>query len=314
MGIGSRCPAAGRPAQSEGCLASAGTDTDRKTIVEQFSSDRAIRGVTDLPPLGTVLAVWAHPDDESFVAGGLLAAASDAGSTIVCLTATRGEQGTADHGRWDEVRLARTRSHELAAARAVLGVEGHMWLPFRDGACETVSPGRGLAAVARAIDEVQPDTIVTFGPDGITGHADHRAVSQWTSHAWAAVRPSATLLWAALTADAAAQMAEAEPAAGAFYPGYPRTTPDADVVLRLDLRGELLDRKFAAIRAHATQSAELVHRLGEDAFRRWWSTESFVQVGRGGATSAIAPVTHRPHLVRFGGTRPWRDDRELAAS
>src|SRR4051794_15367712 len=115
MGIDSRCRADRRPAQSEGCHASAGTDTDRKMIVKQFSSDRAVRGASELPPLGTILSVWAHPDDESFVAGGLLAAAGDAGSTIVCLTATRGEQGTVDHGRWDEVRLARTRTHELAA-------------------------------------------------------------------------------------------------------------------------------------------------------------------------------------------------------
>ena len=54
----------------------------------------AAKAASGAERLGTVLAVWAHPDDESFVAGGLLAAASDAGSRIVCLTATRGEHGT----------------------------------------------------------------------------------------------------------------------------------------------------------------------------------------------------------------------------
>jgi LmbE family N-acetylglucosaminyl deacetylase len=231
------------------------------------------------PTLGTILAVWAHPDDESFVAGGLLAAASDAGSRVVCLTATRGEHGTAHPDRWPDTRLARTRTRELAAAHAVLGVAEHRWLPYSDGSCDRISPGRGMAAVARVIDEVNPDTIVTFGPDGFTGHPDHRAVSAWTSHAWAASRSSARLLWAAVTSQTASQMAEVEPVAHAFYPGFPRVTDDSHVALQLELRGDPLDRKVTAMRAHATQSQATAHRLGEDAFRRWWATESFIEVG-----------------------------------
>jgi LmbE family N-acetylglucosaminyl deacetylase len=246
--------------------------------------------------LGTVLAVWAHPDDESFVAGGLLAAASDAGSRIVCLTATRGERGTDDADRWHPRRLGRTRSRELAAAQAIIGIGEQRWLPFEDGACHTVSPGHGMALVAQVIDDVQPDTIVTFGPDGLTGHADHRAVARWTSHAWAARRPTARLLWAAITADTAARMSAAEPVAHAFYPGFPHVAADCDVAIRLDLGGDLLDRKFSAIRAHATQSAALVHRLGEDEYRRWWSTESYVEVGASDPASAVGRL--RQHAVR----------------
>jgi LmbE family N-acetylglucosaminyl deacetylase len=241
------------------------------------------------PPLGTVLAVWAHPDDESFVARGLVAAASAAGSTVVCLTATRGEEGTASPDRWPDTRLARTRTHEMAAAQAVLGIAEHRFLPFRDGACDRIGHGAGMAAVARVIDEVRPDTIVTFGPDGITGHPDHRAVSRWTSNAWAAVRPSARLLWATLTAGAARRMAEVEHHAGAFYPGYPLVADDREVALHLELRGDELDRKVAAMRAHATQTATVAQQLGEAAFRSWWRSESYVDVGAG--RSVLAPTT-----------------------
>lgn len=255
--------------------------------------------------LGTILAVWAHPDDESYVAGGLLAAASDAGSHIVCLTATRGEQGTADPDAWPSTRLARTRTHELAAAHAVLGIAEHRWLPFADGACDTVSAGQGITAVARVIAEVQPDTIVTFGPDGVTGHADHRAVSRWTSHAWAASGTPARLLWAAVTADGAARMAAAEPEARAFYPGFPQVAPEGDVALHLDLGGELLDRKVTAIRAHATQSAAIAHRLGEDAFRQWWATESYIDVGAPRARVRLRPprrpATASPRVLARAG-------------
>jgi LmbE family N-acetylglucosaminyl deacetylase len=246
--------------------------------------------------LGTILAVWAHPDDESIVAGGLLAPASDAGSRIVCLTATRGERGTTDPDRWDGDRLARTRTRELAAAHAVLGIDAQIWLPYEDGRCADVSPGRGLAAVARVIADVQPDTIVTFGPDGVTGHPDHRAVSRWTSHAWAAAGARSRLLWAAVTGATAARMAACEPIAGAFYPGYPRVVADEDVSIRLDLRGDLLDRKLTALRSHATQTGDLVHRLGEEAFRRWWDTESYLDVGAPGAASAPSHHATRRHV------------------
>jgi len=229
--------------------------------------------------LGSILAVWAHPDDESFVAGGLLAAASDAGSRIVCLTATRGELGTTDTKTWPRDRLARTRSRELAAALAVLGVEEQRWLPFEDGSCDRVTAGHGMTLVSRVIAEVQPDTIVTFGPDGLTGHSDHRAVSRWTSNAWAATRSTARLLWAALPPGAAARMAQVEPLVGAFYPGYPQIADDDDIALHLELRGDLLDRKIVALRAHATQTAEIVNKIGEDMIRRSWSTESFIDVG-----------------------------------
>ena len=168
---------------------------------------------------------------------------------------------------------------ELAAAQAVLGIDQQRWLPFEDGTCHTVSPGHGMALVAKAIKKVEPDTIVTFGPDGLTGHTDHQAVARWTSHAWAATRSNARLLWAAITADTERHMADAEPVANAFYPGYPHITADHDVAIRLELRGDLLDRKFSAIRAHATQSAALVHSLGKDRYRRWWATESYVDVG-----------------------------------
>jgi LmbE family N-acetylglucosaminyl deacetylase len=230
--------------------------------------------------LGTILTVWAHPDDESFVAGGLLAAASDAGSRIVCLTATRGEFGTRNAEAWPRDRLARTRTRELTAALAVLGVGELRWLSFADGACDQVSAGHGMALVAKVIDEVQPDTIVTFGPDGLTGHSDHRAVSRWTSNAWAATQSHARLLWAAVPPAAATRMAQVEAMIGAFYPGYPEVIEGEDISLHLELHDDLLDRKLVALRAHASQTAALVQRIGEDLFRRTWSSESFINVSQ----------------------------------
>ena len=129
--------------------------------------------------LGTLLGVWAHPDDEAYLCGGLMAAARDAGHRVVSVTATLGERGTDDPDRWPPERLAPVRAAELAAALDVLGVDEHRVLGYR---------GRRLRGRARRaprssqlveiIREVRPDTILTFGPDGITGHPDHRAVGR----------------------------------------------------------------------------------------------------------------------------------------
>src|SRR3712207_1442910 len=124
----------------------------------------------DVADLGTILSVWAHPDDEAYLCGGLMAAAVDAGSRVVCVTATRGELGVTDPERWPPDRLAEIREAELAACLAILGVTEHRWLGFPDGGCAAVDPTIGAEAVAALLREVRPDTVVTFSADGQTGH------------------------------------------------------------------------------------------------------------------------------------------------
>ena len=126
-----------------------------------------------LTALGTVLMVWAHPDDETYLAGGLSAALTDAGRRVVCVTATRGEAGGTTAG------LAQIRTAELEAALKLLGVEEHHWLDYPDGGCASVDDDKAAARIRAVVDDVRPDTVVTFGPDGFTGHPDHQAVSRW---------------------------------------------------------------------------------------------------------------------------------------
>jgi LmbE family N-acetylglucosaminyl deacetylase len=133
--------------------------------------------VTVVAELGTVLGIWAHPDDEAYLSGGLMALARDGGSRVVCVTATRGEQGTPDPEAWPPRRLAAERTRELARCLAVLGVSEHRWLGYRDGECPAAPASEAVGELCEVIDEVAPDTVVTFGPDGITGHPDHQAVS-----------------------------------------------------------------------------------------------------------------------------------------
>ena len=230
----------------------------------------------DVTKLDTVVAAWAHPDDEAFLSAGLMALAAEAGSRVVCVTATRGEHGTSDPRRWPPARLAAVREQELAASLTVLGVEEHHWLGIEDGQCATVSPIGPVATISRLIREVAADTVVTFGRDGVTGHRDHRAVARWTTQAWAVSGARGRLLQATSTAGFATRFRAVHARFAIFEPGLPTETPEADVVLRLRLDGELLDRKIVALRAHASQTAGLMTGMGEDLFREWCAEESFL--------------------------------------
>jgi LmbE family N-acetylglucosaminyl deacetylase len=211
------------------------------------------RSADDVARLGTILGLWAHPQDEALFSGGLMTLARDAGSRVVVVTATRGERGTTHPGRWPPERLGRLRSDELAASLAVLGVAEHCWLNYPDGVCADVARAVAVEQLRHLIDEVSPDTIVSFGPEGVTGHADHRTVSEWATAAWDAVGRRPTLLYATSTA----------------------TTPADELAVHLPLEGPALARKLAALRAHASQWSAL-HR--DEAFASlspWCESEAF---------------------------------------
>jgi LmbE family N-acetylglucosaminyl deacetylase len=228
--------------------------------------------------LGTILGVWAHPDDEAYLAGGLMAAAVDGGSRVVCVTATRGERGAPDPETWRPPGLAAEREAELAASLAVLGVTEYRQLGYPDGGCAGVPTGLAVGRLAALIDEIRPDTVLTFGPDGITGHSDHRAVSAWAT---AAVRRSEgggyapRLLYAAKTDAWCGRFDRLNRAFEVFPPGLPPRLAPEEVAFEIVLDGELLDRKVTALLAQTSQVGPVVDAVGEDVFRSWVDTECF---------------------------------------
>ena len=266
---------------------------------------RVIRTPRDATSLGTVLGVWAHPDDETYLSSGLMALARRAGGRVVCVTATRGEHGTDDPERWPPGRLARTRDLEMAAAMAILGVDEHRWLGLEDGTLADQPHAAGAERIAALIDEVAPDTIVTFGPEGMTGHPDHRAVAGWVDDAWRRSGRRVRLLQATTTDRFAVEFADVHAAVPVFGPGLPRRTPDADIALTVGLDDELQDLKLAALRAQATQTHGLMAAIGEDRFRAWWREETFVAADRHPSrrTDLHDPTPSSPRLARRGAAR-----------
>ena len=146
----------------------------------------------------TLLGVWAHPDDEAYLSAGLMAEFRRRGDRVVVVTATLGERGTTDPHAWPPERLAPVRRAELRRSLAAVGVEELRVLGLPDGDCEQHD---ATDAIAGFITVLQPDLVVTFGPDGMTGHPDHRAVSRWTTRAMDVAQPGTTLWYATLPND-----------------------------------------------------------------------------------------------------------------
>ena len=228
--------------------------------------------------LGSVLAVFAHPDDEAYLAGGIMASAVDAGRRVVCVTATRGELGFGDDDPRPADERKAVRTAELAACLAELGVTEHHWLDLPDGAGDRLDAEGPVAWIAELIDDVRPDTTLTFGPDGQTYHVDHMAVSRWTTEAVARATHPTRLLYATFTdewvqayADHGIDFDQVVMVPGAT----PSTVPEADLAVWVRLDGEALDRKLRALRAQASQVEPLVRQVGVDAYRQQIADEFY---------------------------------------
>lgn len=243
--------------------------------------------------LGTVLGVWAHPDDEAYLSAGLMALARDAGQRVVCVTATRGEHGTADPTTWPPGRLGRLREVEARASLSALGVTEHHLLEYVDGTCGAQDAAAAIDRLVDVIADVRPDTIVTFGQDGITGHDDHRTVSAWATAAHRRAAADARLLYATTTAAFADRWQDLHDRFNIYLdPDLPLRTPAEDVALEIQLDGALADRKLVALRAQASQTAGLVAAIGEQRYRAWIATEAFTLAPTSGGALRTA-VEHR---------------------
>ncbi len=246
-----------------------------------------------------LLAIFAHPDDESYGAGGVMAMAAGAGNPVWVLCATNGDQG----GRPGEVNVDHSldpeiRRRELACACEALGVAEPIFLGYRDSGMEGWGAPEGslsLAPVGEAVDRVaevirrlRPAVIVTFDPGGVYGHPDHVACSTIATAAYyrTAAEPGGpvALYHQALPKSAIKAMREAmEQERGSQADAAPPSEddirqqeaferlarPDEEITTRVAI-GPILERKVAALACHDSQMRG----------RRWDDPETRAQLER----------------------------------
>lgn len=219
--------------------------------------------------LGTILGIWAHPDDETYLSAGLMAQGVRNGGRVVCVTATRGEGGSMDEERWPSATMGKVREAELMRCFEILGVTEHHWLDQLDVDMDTGLPEDGFARVRDIMADVQPDTILTFGPDGMTGHVAHMSVSAWAVRGLEEVgKPGARVHFATYPQEWADEFVPIYNRFDVFRPGMPPITAPEDLSIAFVLPPELLELKLRAIEEHESQVGGMVAAFGEDIFRR----------------------------------------------
>ncbi|HEV7992869.1 MAG TPA: PIG-L family deacetylase [Gemmatimonadaceae bacterium] len=129
-----------------------------------------------------VLAVFAHPDDERVI-GPLLSRLAREGRETHLVIATDGAAGVTDFAKIPAgAQLAAARTREATCAANRLGVKTLHIIGLPDGGLASFDVLRKLrSAVAAVVDSVRPSVIITFGPEGGTGHPDHRLVGDVTT-------------------------------------------------------------------------------------------------------------------------------------
>ncbi len=203
------------------------------------------------------------------------------GGRVAVVTATRGEHGTDDPHGCPPRRLARVRERELRKSLDALDVHEHAWLGHHDSPLPSVPRHLGVAQVVESINQVQPDTIVTFGPDGMTGHTDHQTISSWVTEAWRTTGCAGDLWYATFTPEFHERWGSVNEQANLWFEGtVPAVTPHTELAAQVECTGDLLTVKNRALRAHTSQTRPLEALVGTEVYREWWATESFVAAPR----------------------------------
>lgn len=254
-----------------------------------MTSDRPLR----------LLAVLAHPDDESLGFGGTLARCAAEGVETFLLTATRGEAGRfrgerpGAPGHPGSQALAHLREQELRAAAVVLGIREVSLLDYRDQELDRADPRDAILRIVDHIRRIRPDVVLTFGADGAYGHPDHIAISQFTTAAvTAAVDPGFTtaapvhavrkLYYLAWPASTWAAYQSAFKALISVVDGVERQAvpwPDWAITTVIDTRA-CWQTVRRAVGCHESQVAayERLQQLAPEHHEALWGAQSFYRV------------------------------------
>ncbi len=239
-----------------------------------------------------LLAIFAHPDDESLGNGGMLAKCAAEGVETYLITATRGQQGW--HGAPEQhpglEALGAIREAELKAAAGVLGLRDVVLLDYVDGELDRADPQAIVDRLATDIRRLRPHVVVTFDSWGLYGHPDHIAISRFATEATMRAAdkslPGTThavdaLYYMAWTRETIDLYESAFGAIAMQVDGQirrPAAWPASAVSVRIDA-SEHWATAWEAIQHHRSQlpAYDALLRLPETFHRQLWSQQTYVR-------------------------------------
>lgn len=137
-----------------------------------------------------IVGIFAHPDDETVCAGGTLARYAGAGADVRVVSLTKGGAGQIrDAAVATRATLPAVREGELHRAGRELGLAQTRCLDLEDGTLDRIDRDELVGIATTLLEEARPDVVITFGPDGFSGHPDHVAVGAAVSAACFAAHP-----------------------------------------------------------------------------------------------------------------------------
>ncbi len=233
----------------------------------------------DIAKLGTIMSIWAHPDDESYTSAGIMCTAHDNGQNVVCITATKGEAGVQDESRWPADQLAEIRSQEMTEALQVLGVSQHHWLGYEDGHLAEVPEHEPISRLRALITLYQPNTILTFGPEGMTGHPDHCTVSNWVYQA--AVGTGVVVYHVVQPRSRYELFKEADKQFNIYFNiDEPPLIDDSQADILFELGEGCLKKKLEALKAMPSQTEAMLTAMGDEKVSEMIKIETFVRADK----------------------------------
>lgn len=214
----------------------------------------------------SLLAVFAHPDDESFRPGGTLALLARCGVRVQVLTATRGGAGSCgDPPLCAPDELPALREKELRCACNALGLQPPILLDYQDGKLDEADPEQFAAQILEVVKKIHPQVMLSFGVDGLSGHPDHIVAGLAAAEAFRRTEEVAVLYTVAVPRSLAESLGMRQI----------RAVPDEDIVLVVEV-SSVWDAKMAAIRCHRTQLGESPILTAPEAKQRLFlGTEHF---------------------------------------
>lgn len=194
----------------------------------------------------SLLAVFAHPDDESFRPGGTLALLARRGVRVQVLTATRGQAGSRGYPPLcTPEELPALREAELRCACSALGIQPPLLLDYQDGQLAEADPETLAVEILAMIRDFKPQIVLTFGADGLSGHPDHIAIGRAAAEAFRRAEEVAALYTVAVSRLLAESLGMKQI----------RAVPDETIALAVDV-SSVWETKMSAIQCHRTQLGE----------------------------------------------------------
>lgn len=219
-----------------------------------------------------VLCVFAHPDDEVFGPGGTIALWAKQGAQIYLLCMTHGENGDGPHPK----KTALIRSWELKTSAKILGVKTVEFLDFPDGHIGNSDLQKLEVAITRRVRSFQPDTLLTFNLNGVSGHLDHIAVASAVTQSFKKTKIAKLLYY--FTVPKAISRLNAD--YFIYFPDGPDPT-DMDEVIDVS---SVWDIRIKAMEQHQSQEKDVEAVKSELAM--WEQKECFMVRRRTAASSS----------------------------